>query len=220
MPTFPRSGSGSYNRSSPANYIRKNDKIRARELRVIDPDGKQLGVMDRDQALILARRYGLDLVEIAATATPPVARILDFGKYMYEISKKSKDKSVGSTKIKEIKFRVGTEQHDYMTKMRRSEEFLFKGNKLKLTIMFRGREMEHRDLGVNVLKRAIADLVHVGTADSQPRTTGRIACLTMSPLPQAKRKLKYNEPDVADHDDSPDDSEVDDGDGDGDNEQQ
>ena len=216
MPNFPRPGSGSYNRSSPANYIRKNDKIRARELRVIDPDGKQLGVMDRDQALLLARQYGLDLVEIAATATPPVARILDFGKYMYELSKKSKDKSVGSTKIKEIKFRVGTEQHDYMTKVRRGEEFLFKGNKLKLTTMYRGREMEHRELGIEVLRRAVADLAQVGTADGPPLVSGRIAGLTMSPLPQVKRKLKYNEADVADHDDSPDDSEEDDGD----NEQQ
>lgn len=204
MPNYPRSGS--YNRNAPGNYIRKNDKIRAREVRLIDPDGKQLGVMDRDQALAIAKRYGLDLVEIAATATPPVCRILDFGKYMYEISKKSKDKSQATTKIKEIKFRVRTETHDYMTKMRRAEEFLYKGNKLKVTLMYRGREMEHKEFGLDVLNRAIEDLAHIGVADSRPRISGRIAGMTMSPLPQAKRKLKYNTADVADREDSEDDS--------------
>ena len=216
MPNYPRPGAGSYynkggnNRNASGSYIRKNDKIRAREVRVIDPEGKQLGVMDRDQALLLAKRYGLDLVEIAATANPPVCRILDFGKYMYELSKKSKDKPLSTTKMKEIKFRVNTEQHDYMTKMRRGEEFLYKGNKLKVTLMFRGREMEHKEFGIEVLKRAIADLAHVGTADCQPRVAGRIAGLTISPLPQTKRKLKYNSPDVADSEDSADDSDVDD----------
>jgi translation initiation factor IF-3 len=208
MPSYPRPGAN--NRNAPGSYIRKNDKIRAREVRVIDPEGKQLGILGRDQALSIARQYGLDLVEIAATANPPVCRILDFGKYMYEISKKSKEKSASSTKIKEIKFRVRTEQHDYMTKMRRAEEFLFKGNKLKVTLMYRGREMEHRELGIDVLARVIEDLAHVGTADSQPRVSGRVAGMTMSPLPQARRKLKFNEPDVADREDSPDDSGDDD----------
>jgi translation initiation factor IF-3 len=207
MPNYPRPGAGRYNnRGSSGNYIRKNDKIRAREIRVIDPEGKQLGVMDRDQALLLAKRYGLDLVEIAATATPPVCRILDFGKYMYELSKKGKEKTQSTSKVKEIKFRVRTEQHDYMTKMRRAEEFLYKGNKLKVTLMFRGREMEHKEFGIDVLKRAIEDLAHIGVADSPPRVSGRIAGMTMSPLPQVKRKLKYNTPDVADREDSEDDS--------------
>jgi len=209
MPNYPRTGSY---RGGPGNYIRKNDRIRAREMRVIDPDGKQLGVMERDQALSIAKQYGLDLVEIAATAKPPVCRILDFGKYMYEISKKSKEKSSTSSKIKEVKFRVRTEKHDYETKLRRGEEFLYKGNKLKLTLMFRGRENEHKELGVEVLKRAIVDLAHVGSADALPRISGRMVNLTMSPLPQAKRKLKYNEADIADREDSPDDSADDDGD--------
>jgi len=211
MPNYPRSGSGYNNRNAPGSYIRKNDKIRAREIRVIDPKGQQLGIMDRDQALILAKQYGLDLVEIAATANPPVCRILDFGKYMYEIAKKSKEKASGASKIKEVKFRVRTEQHDYMTKIRRAEEFLFKGNKLKLTVMYRGREMEHREFGVDLLKRVIADLALVGTADAPPRFAGRVAGMTMSPLPQARRKLKFNEADVADREDSPDDSDVDEG---------
>jgi translation initiation factor IF-3 len=207
MPNYPRSGS----HNSAANQIRKNDRIRAREIRVIDPEGKQLGVMDRDQALSLARQYGLDLVEIAAAAKPPVCRILDFGKYMYEISKKGKEKSASASKVKEIKFRVRTETHDYQTKVRRGEEFLYKGNKLKVTVMFRGREMEHTEFGIDVVKRVIEDLAHVGTADYQPRVMGRMASITMTPLPQTKRKLKYNEPDIENREDSPDDSdEVDD----------
>jgi translation initiation factor IF-3 len=213
MPNYPRSGAG--NRNAPGNYIRKNDKIRAREVRVIDPEGKQLGIMDRDQAMALAKQRDLDLVEIAATATPPVCRILDFGKYMYEISKKNKDKSQATTKIKEIKFRSRTEQHDYITKLRRGEEFLFKGNKLKVTLMYRGREMEHKEIGIEVLRRVIEDLAHIGTADSQPRIAGRMAGMTMSPLPQSKRKLKFNSADVGDSEDSPDDS-GDDGDEGGD----
>jgi len=207
MPNYPRPGAG--NRNAPGNYIRKNDKIRAREVRLIGPDGKQLGIMDRDQAMSIARQYGLDLVEISATATPPVCRVLDFGKYMYELSKKNKDKTQSSTKIKEIKFRVRTEQHDYMTKLRHAEEFLFKGNKLKVVLMFRGREMEHTDFGIDVLNRVIEDLAHIGTADTKPRVTGRIAGMMMSPLPQTKRKLKFNSPEVAEREDSPDDSEDD-----------
>ena len=207
MPNYPRPGTR--NRNAPGNYIRKNEKIRAREVRLIGPDGKQLGIMDRDQALGIARHCGLDLVEIAATATPPVCRVLDFGKYMYELSKKNKDKTQSTTKIKEVKFRVRTEQHDYLTKIRRAEEFLFKGNKLKVTLMFCGREMEHKEFGIEVLNRIIEDLALVGTADSQPRIMGRIAGLTMSPLPQIKRKLKYNSPEIANQEDSPDDSDDD-----------
>ena len=93
-----------------------------------------------------------------------------------------------------------------MTKLRRGEEFLFKGNKLKVTLMFRGREMEHKEIGIEVLKRVIEDLAHIGTADSYPRIAGRLAGMTMSPLPQSKRKLKFNSPDVGDTEDSPDDS--------------
>lgn len=206
MPNYPRQGAR-HSRNAPGNYIRKNERIRAREMRVIDPEGQQLGIMGKDQAMQLARQYGLDLVEIAATANPPVCRILDFGKYMYELSKKSKDKTSGTSKIKEVKFRVRIEEHDYMTKMRRAEEFLYKGNKLKVTLMFRGREMEHKELGFEVLKRVTQDLAHVGVADSQPRMAGRMAGMTMSPLPQTKRKLKYNSPDIADQEDSPDDSD-------------
>lgn len=133
------------------NQVRKNERIRAREIRLIGHDGKQIGIVTRDEAIAAAKKMGLDLVEISGNARPPVCRILDFGKYMYEQSKRQKEnkaKGTSSSKIKEVKFRVRTEEHDYMTKLRRGEEFLFKGNKLKLSLMFRGRENEHKELEI------------------------------------------------------------------------
>ncbi len=173
---------------------RKNERIRVPEVRVIGPDGKQIGVMQTREALTLAKNNGLDLIEISPTARPPVCRILDYGKYMYEQSKKEKESKSHSSsqKLKEVKFRVRIEEHDYMTKLRRAEEFLDDGAKLKMTLMFRGREMEHKDLGFDVVNRAVKDLAHVANADSPPKLVGRNITLTMSPLPANKRKLKYN----------------------------
>ena len=187
---------GGRGRRDHGNYVRKNERIRAREIRLLGPDGKQLGIVSRDDALQAAKSAGLDLVEISASAKPPVCKILDFGKYMYEESKRKKEnkaKAASSSRIKEVKFRVRTEEHDYMTKLRHGEEFLFKGAKLKLSLMFRGRENEHKDLGVEVVAKAAEDLSHVGHADSEPRLSGRHVILMMSPLPVARRKLKYNE---------------------------
>jgi translation initiation factor IF-3 len=209
---------GSFNRPNyrksgpPTNNIRKNDRIRAREMRLIDPDGKMLGVVSKEDALQAAKQYGLDLVEISGNANPPVCRIMDFGKYLYELSKKGKDKVQHAVKMKEVKFRVRIEQHDYMTKLRHAEEFLFKGNKVKLTLMFRGREMEHKQLGFEVINRAIADLTHVAQSEGEARLAGRNINLVLIPLPTGKRKLKFSkhdDPPTADVDDdsSEDDSE-------------
>ena len=185
------SGNRHYGRGGGVNYVRRNERIRAREVRLIGPEGSQIGVVSTQEALALAKRVGLDLVEISASARPPVCRILDFGKYKYEQSKKIKDKAKAHTKIKEVKFRVRIEQHDYMTKLRHAEEFLYKGNKVKLSLMFRGREMEHRELGFDVIKRAVGDLDHVGHSDTPPRMAGRNIILIMAPHPVNKRKLKY-----------------------------
>lgn len=196
MPRHPSSGGrGRFRgRNNRGPLIRKNERIRAREVRLIGPDGKQIGIVSSDEARKLAKQVGLDLVEISASARPPVCRILDFGKYKYELSKRGKDKKQTSgPKLKEVKFRVRIEQHDYMTKMRHAEEFLYKGSKLKLSLMFRGRENEHTELGFDVINRAANDLKHVGVLDSPPRKTGRHVNATMSPLPQNKRKLVYNE---------------------------
>jgi len=190
----PRSGGRGYNRRGHnSNYVRRNERIRAPEVRVIGPDGKQLGVMHPREALTIAKRVGLDLVEVSATAKPPVCRILDYGKYQYEQSKKQKESKSSSQKIKEIKLRVRIDTHDYMTKIRRAEEFLDKGNKLKVTLQFRGREMEHKDLGFEKVKQAIVDLGHIGSADMEPKLVGRSVSVVMSPLPEAKRQLKYQE---------------------------
>jgi len=174
------------------NYIRKNDKIRAREVRVIGSDGEMLGVMPPEEALKVAKSEGLDLVEVAASARPPVCRILEFGKYKYELSKNKRNKEKTSKRIKEAKFRPRIEEHDYMTKVRRSEKFLHQGNKLKITLMFRGREMEHVNLGMDLVKQAIKDLSGVGKADDQPKLNGRFIIVTLSPLPKNQRSLRFN----------------------------
>ncbi len=181
---------GRYNNS--AKFVRKNAQIRAYEVRVIGPDAKQIGVMSKNEAIQLAKSHQMDLVEISPSARPPVCRILDFGKYMYEQSKKGKDKPAPTSKLKEVKFRVRIEQHDYMFKLKHAEEFLDKGNKVKLSLMFRGRENEHIELGFDVINRAIEGLSHIATKDIEPRKVGRNIIVTMTPLPAAKRKLIYN----------------------------
>ena len=174
------------------NYIRKNDKIRAREVRVIGSNGEMLGVMPPEDALKIAKSEGLDLVEEAASARPPVCRILEFGKYKYELSKNKRNKEKSAKRIKEAKFRPRIEEHDYITKVRRSEKFLHQGNKLKITLMFRGREMEHIDLGMDLIKQAIEDLSSVGKVDDQPKLNGRFIIVTLSPLPKNQRTLRFN----------------------------
>ena len=198
-------------------YIRKNDKIRAREVRVIGPDGEMLGVMPPDEALKIAKSHFLDLVEVASSAHPPVCRILEFGKYKYELSKNKRNKEKTSKRIKEATFRPRIEEHDYMTKVRRSEKFLHQGNKLKITLMFRGREMEHINLGMNLVRQAIKDLEGVGKPDDEPKLNGRFIMVNLSPLPQNQRVLRFNsleeaeieEPDDEQAEEMEDEDEVD-----------
>lgn len=164
--------------------------------------------MDTKAALEVAQGAGLDLVEVAAQARPPVCRIMDFGKYVYEQQKKSKDSKTVTSKIKEVKFRPRVEQHDYETKLRRAEQFLGKGHKVKLTLSFRGREMSHTEIGYETIRRAIKDLEGMGTADNQPRLIGRNINVMTTPLPANKRKpkfLKANE----EHEEIPDTEEED-----------
>lgn len=194
--------SGNKRRPPIRNFIRKNDKIRAREVRVIGPEGDMLGVMPPEEALKIAKSHGLDLVEVAASARPPVCRILEFGKYKYELSKNKRNKEKTAKRIKEAKFRPRIEEHDYLTKVRRSEKFLHQGNKLKITLMFRGREMEHIELGMDLVKQAIQDLSGVGKADDQPKLNGRFIIVTLSPLPKGQRILKFNSLEDLDSDDS------------------
>ena len=189
------------------NYIRKNDKIRAREVRVIGPDGDMLGLMPPEEALKIAKSHGLDLVEVAVNAQPPVCRILEFGKYKYELSKNKKNKEKTAKRVKEAKFRPRIEEHDYVTKLRRSEKFLHQGNKLKITLMFRGREMEHINIGMEVVRRAIKDLSGVGRPDDEPKLSGRFIMVNLSPLPSTQRVLKYNTAEEAEVEEPEDEEE-------------
>lgn len=189
---------------------RRNERIRAPKIRVIGADGRQLGILTPYEALAIARRSGLDLLEVSPNTEPPVCRILDYGKYMYEESKKQKTHKAVTIKTKEIKFRPAIELNDFMTKIRNAEKFLYQGNKLKITLMMRGREMEYKDKGFEAVKRAIAELSHMGHADSEPKLMGRNIGVSMSPVPKNLRKLKYSgENDEVPEDDSstPDDAE-------------
>ncbi len=183
-----------YKRNYHNNYTpknRKNERIRASEVRVIGADGKQLGVMATQEAIRMAQRLGLDLVEVSASAKPPVCRIIDFGKFMYEQSKKEKEGKAPSSKLKEVKFRLNIEAHDYDTKLRHSEEFLAKGYKVKLTLMFKGRETEKSALGLELVKRAINDLSGMGTCDAEAKLVGRNITTIISPLAANKRKPRF-----------------------------
>jgi translation initiation factor IF-3 len=165
--------------------------------------------MPPSKALELAKKVGLDLIEVSPTARPPVCRILDYGKFKYEESKKQKDNKSHTTKLKEVKFRVSIDQHDFVTKLRRAESFLHHGNKVKLTLQFRGRENEHKQLGVERVRLAANELAGVASPDSDPRLVGRQVTQILSPLPEGKRLLKFNAPDheldeAEDHDDHDD----------------
>ena len=152
---------------------RVNDRIRAPKVRVVLFNGDQLGVMSAREALEKAKLIGLDLVEIAPNADPPVCRIVDYGKYKYEQSKLKKVKSKNSTRMKETKFRVGTGQHDYNIKMGRAEGFLATGHKVRMVLQFRGRENAHKELGFVMMKRIIEDLKQIAHVDQEPRLNGR-----------------------------------------------
>ncbi len=153
------------------------------EVRVITEDGEQLGVLDTREAIRRAREQGLDLVEVAPTAEPPVCRIIDFGKFQYEAKKKAneaKKKQVIIT-VKEVKFRPGTDDHDYNFKMNHARDWLKEGDKVKATIFFRGREITHRELGAELLQKLEKDLVDVGEVEARPRMEGNQMFFIFSP---------------------------------------
>ncbi len=137
---------------------------------IIGATNEQLGVMKLPDALRKAQSLGLNLVEVAPNAVPPVCRIVDFGKYRYELSKQDKEKKNAAGKLKEIKFRVNIDDHDYLTKVRRAEEFLDKGYKLKIHLQFRGREMAHQELGMALMQRVKADLNYHGPRGDGAKT--------------------------------------------------
>ncbi len=151
-----------------------NDQIRAPLVRLIDPEGKQLGIVERGKALRIAEDLGLDLVEVAPNASPPVCRIMDYGKYRYELSKKEKAsrKKQHMVTIKEIRLSPRTELHDIQTKCRQAREFLEDGNRVKVTIRFRGREMTRTDFGKQVMQKVIELLEDVAKVEKEPSMEG------------------------------------------------
>jgi translation initiation factor IF-3 len=163
--------------------IRVNDRIRIKEVRVISPDGTQLGILPIEQALQTAYSQNLDLVEVAPEARPPVCRIMDYGKYRYEQSKKAREARKKQTiiELKEIKLRPKTEEHDFQFKARNAERFLKEGNKAKVTMMFRGREMIRMDRGKALLNRFVEALKDVGVVEQAPKIEGRNMTLILAP---------------------------------------
>ena len=164
-------------------FIRVNERIRVPEVRLIGPEGNQLGVMAIQRALDLANQYELDLVEVAPAATPPVCRIIDFSKFKYDQEKKEREakKHQKQSRLKEIRVKPNIDEHDYKTKLKQVLTFLQKKDKVKVNLFFRGRQMEHVDLGRKVLDKFIADTQNDGQIEKEPMMEGRIMSLVVSP---------------------------------------
>lgn len=162
---------------------RINDRIRAPEIRLIGAEGENVGVVTPQKALVMAEDAGLDLVEISPNATPPVCKIMDYGKYKYETQKREAEarKKQKVIEVKEIKFRPGTDTHDYDVKMRNVMKFLENGDKVKITMRFRGREMAHQQLGADLLKRVAADVDEVAKVENMPKMEGRQMIMVIAP---------------------------------------
>ncbi|HEY8122652.1 MAG TPA: translation initiation factor IF-3 [Myxococcota bacterium] len=164
---------------------RVNERIRVREILVIGAEGEQLGVMTPEDAIVKAQESGLDLVEVAPNARPPVCRIMDYGKYKYEQKKKAaagKAKGKGRTaQLKEVKMRPATDEHDLQFKLKNARKFLIEGDKVKVTVMFKGREMAHRKAGYDKLDQVRAVLGDLVTVESNPQMMGRALSMTLVP---------------------------------------
>jgi len=172
-----------------------NDRIRAREVRVVAPDGEQIGVRPIDEARWLARELGLDLVEVAPDARPPVCRLMDYGKYKYEQSVKQREarKKQTRTIIKEVKFRPKIDTHDYEVKMRRAVQFLQDNDKVKVTMMFRGREVTHPEIGREILQRLADDVADYGEIEMRPKMEGRNMTMQIAPVRRAPEARETDE---------------------------
>jgi translation initiation factor IF-3 len=162
---------------------RVNDEIRVREVQLIDHEGNNRGVIPTENALALAREAGLDLVEISPNTTPPVTKILDYGKYKYQAQKKAAEarKKQKTVEVKEIKLRPGIDTHDYAVKMRSMRRFFEEGDKVKVTLRFRGREMAHQDLGYKLLQRVRDDMASLAKVEAEPVSEGRQIVMILAP---------------------------------------
>jgi len=177
------------NSSPSGSFVRVNGKIRAREVRVIGIDGKQLGILTLGDALTMARANGVDLVEIAPNATPPVCRLVDYGKFRYEQAKRDKEskKHQHANKVKEVQLSPKIDPHDLAVKIGHAIDFLSEDMKVKVTLKFRGREMAHTEFGFQVVEKFLSEISGFGHPDFQPKLNGRAINLMISPLPRNKR---------------------------------
>jgi translation initiation factor IF-3 len=164
--------------------IRVNEQIRISPIRLIDEAGAQVGIVSLDEARQRAEEKSLDLVEVAPEARPPVVRMMDYGKFKYEEARAARDarKKQHTIQVKEVKFRPGIEEHDYEFKMRHARRFLEEGNKVKLTMMFRGRQVTHPELGLKVLERVAGDLQDIAKVEAHPSFEGRQMSMVIGPL--------------------------------------
>jgi translation initiation factor IF-3 len=178
-----------------AHEVRINDRIRAREVFLVGPEGEQLGVKPLPEALSYARQLEFDLVEVAPNANPPVCRVMVYGRYVYEQEQRRRQSKRKATNvvIKEMKFRPKIDEHDYVTKMKHVVRFLGEGNKVKLTIMFRGREMAHPELGLKILNRVAEDVGEAAVVESTPRQDGRNMTMVLHPVRKDGRKAKSSD---------------------------
>ena len=163
---------------------RTNEKIRATQVRVINSDGTNLGTLSTQEAINIAKQKGLDLIEISPKANPPVCKIIDIGKYKYDLQKKANKakKKQKTINLKEIKLRPVTEIHDYNFKIKNAQKFLSKGDKVKFTVLFKGREMQHTHLGHKLMQRIINDISALGKVEVQPKFEGRQIIMIVQPL--------------------------------------
>jgi len=161
-----------------------NERIRAKQVQVINNDGKNLGTLSTQEAINIAKQKGLDLIEISPNANPPVCKIIDIGKYKYDLQKKANKakKKQKIVNLKEIKLRPVTEIHDYNFKIKNAQKFLTKGDKVKFTVQFRGREMQHTNLGHQLMERIINDTTNLGKVEIKPKFEGRQMIMIVQPL--------------------------------------
>jgi translation initiation factor IF-3 len=174
--------------------IRINERIRVPRVKLVDDTGKQLGVVSRAEALHLARSKSLDLVEVAPYERPPVCKIMDYGKYRYQEKQKQKQKKQKTIKVKELKLGLKIHEHDYLTKLKFAREFLENGNRLKIRIFFRGREIVHRDKGKEILGKMVNDLSDISKVELPPKMEGRQMVIQLLPVKGVKNvKIKDQE---------------------------
>ena len=163
---------------------RSNNRISSPDIQVIASDGENLGVMNTNEAISMAKNQGLDLIEIAPNANPPVCKIMDMGKYKYDLQKKANQakKKQKTVSLKEIKLRPGTETHDYNFKIKNAKKFISKGDKVKFTVKFKGREMQHTELGKELMNKIIDETKDVAKVESQPKFEGKQMVMIIQPI--------------------------------------